>query len=265
MTGIYKGLVVSNRQAASDMYIMEFIAPDMARECKPGQFLQVRSGATNDPLLRRPFSIYDVAAASGTISLLYRMVGKGTGLLAAVKEQAYVDVMGPLGRGFTLPDKPENIVMVGGGVGVAPLLYLGRTLRERHCQVRLLYGAENAAQLVAESQFAELGIPVLTATMDGSVGQKGLATDLLVGLDNSGPIDKIYACGPEAMMEVAANWGKARKIWGEVSLEEHMACGVGACLGCARQLQTLAKGYVKVCLDGPVFNIDEVELYKHFD
>ena len=262
MSGLEKGMVLSNRQVATDMYILEFSAPSIARECKPGQFLHVRTGSTDAPLLRRPLSIYDVVAGSGRISLLYRVVGKGTDLLTGLMTNQYIDVMGPLGRGFTLPDRPENTILVGGGVGIAPLLYLGRVLKERQCRVLVMCGAGTAEQLVT-CKFDELDMQVLPATMDGSSGHKGLVTDLLTGLNNPGDIDKVYTCGPEPMMAAVAQWAQAHNIWGEVSLEEHMACGVGACLGCARRLKTVDEGYVKVCKDGPVFNFNEVELYKN--
>jgi len=262
MSYLEKGLVLSHRQAAKDMFLMEFAAPAIAKECKPGQFLQVRSGGTNDPLLRRPLSLYDVDQNKGTISLLYRVVGKGTGLLTGIKVNDYVDVMGPLGRGFALPDRPENILLVGGGIGTAPLVYLGRALKERQCKIQVISGAACAVQLVAEDKFKQLDIAYLPATMDGSAGLQGLVTDLLATLEPDG-IDRIYTCGPEPMMELVAQYAKGNNIWGEVSLEEHMACGVGACLGCARKLKNCHEGYVKVCKDGPVFNMNEVCLYKN--
>lgn len=263
MSILEKAMVLSNQLVGPDLYNMEISAPAMAVKCLPGQFLHIKTGGTDDPLLRRPLSIYDVVAESGTISLLYRVVGKGTGLLTSVKVNEYVDVMGPLGRGFTLPEQPENVMLVGGGVGIAPLLYLGRALRDRQCQVKVLCGAATTAQLVAGDRFEGLGISFIPATMDGTAGVKGLVTDLLNNREISAGIDRVYTCGPEPMMAAVAEWAQTRDVCGEVSLEEHMACGVGACLGCARKLRNEDNGYVKVCKDGPVFNINEVELYKN--
>ena len=263
MSRLEKARILTNQQVGPELFVMELSAPEIAAKCKPGQFLNIKPGDTNDPLLRRPISIFDVAAGRGRITLLYRVVGKGTGLLTGVKVNDYVDIMGPLGRGFTLPDQPENIVLVGGGVGIAPLLYLGRVLRERQCQVTVMCGAATAGQLVAADRFQHLGISWVSATMDGSDGFKGLVTDLLNSDWVPVGIDRAYTCGPEPMMEVVAQWAQMHNIWGEVSLEEHMACGVGACLGCARKLKSDYEGYVKVCKDGPVFNINEVELYKN--
>ncbi|MEA4925543.1 MAG: dihydroorotate dehydrogenase electron transfer subunit [Syntrophomonadaceae bacterium] len=263
MSKLEKAMVLNNRRVGPELFVMEVSAAAMAGLCRPGQFLHVKPGGTDDPLLRRPLSIYDAVAGSGRISLLYQVVGKGTGLLTDVKVNDTIDLMGPLGRGFTLPDRPENIVLVGGGVGIAPLLYLGRVLRERQCQVKVLGGAGTAAQLVAEERFQALRIEFITATLDGSAGIKGLVVDLLDSPDLTAGIDRVYTCGPEPMMAAVAGWARARNIWGEVSLEEHMACGVGACLGCARKLKHQDEGYVKVCKDGPVFNFDEIEFYKN--
>lgn len=263
MSKLEKAMVLSNRQIGPELFVMEISAGAMAGECQPGQFLHVRPGGTDDPLLRRPLSIYDVVTESGRIALLYRVVGKGTGLLTSVKSNNYIDLMGPLGRGFTLPDQPEHIILVGGGVGIAPLLYLGRVLKARQCQVKVLCGAGTAAQLVAEERFKALEIEFIAATMDGSTGIKGLVIDLLDNQDLTTGIDRVYTCGPEPMMAAVAGWAETHNIWAEVSLEEHMACGVGACLGCARKLKHQDEGYVKVCKDGPVFNVNEIELYKN--
>ncbi|MDD3363780.1 MAG: dihydroorotate dehydrogenase electron transfer subunit, partial [Syntrophomonas sp.] len=141
----------------------------------------------------------------------------------------------------------------------APLVYLGRVLKERECHVMVMCGAANADQLVAADKFKQLDIPFLPAAMDGSAGYKGLVTDLLLTQVNAGGFDIIYTCGPEPMMDLVALYAEIHHIWGEVSLEEHMACGVGACLGCARRLKASDEAYVKVCKDGPVFNMTEVE------
>ncbi len=263
MSSLEKAMVLNNRQVGSELFVIELSAPAMAGKCQPGQFLHIKPGRTDDPLLRRPISIYDVVAGSGRISLLYRVVGKGTGLLTRVKVNDQVDIMGPLGRGFTLPDQAESVLLVGGGVGIAPLLYLGRILKEKQCQVTVLCGAATAGQIVAGERFQDLGMSFKSATMDGSAGLKGLVTDLLNSYEAPAGIDRVYTCGPEPMMAAVAGWAGAQNIWGEVSLEEHMACGVGACLGCARKLNNDNDGYVKVCKDGPVFNINQVELYKN--
>jgi len=260
MPSVEEGLILKNQRAGEDLYEMDIVAPRIIRESQPGQFIQVRVGESHDPLLRRPISIYDVNLDRGTLSLLYRVVGSGTRLLTGYRAGDYLDVMGPLGKGFTLPAKAERSLLIGGGVGMAPLLFLGRALRARNCQVTVLSGAGTVQQLAPVERFERLGMSCLIATNDGSAGTKGLVTDLL---DNPlGPIDRLYGCGPEPMMAAAASWAREHSIWGEVSLEEHMACGIGACLGCARRIRINDPGYVKICKDGPVFNIDAIELYK---
>lgn len=259
MSGLEMGRVLDNRQVACDWYVMDVSAPVTAPQCLPGQFLHIRPINTYDPLLRRPLSIYDVLSDRGIISLLYRVAGRGTGLLARAAADDCIDIMGPLGRGFTLPSANENIIMVGGGVGVAPLTYLARVSLERRCRVKLLMGAADAAQLAVTQRFEKLGVEIKTASLDGSMGYHGMVTDLL-GEEGGSDYSRIYTCGPAPMMAVVSDWAKRQGLWGELSLEEHMACGVGACLGCACQLNAFQPGYAKVCKDGPVFSIQAVEL-----
>lgn len=262
MPKVENGKIVSHRQVAQDMWELELAVPGITGECEPGQFVHIRVGNENDPLLRRPLSLYDVDRKAGMASLLYKVVGQGTRLLTRLAAGDYLDVMGPLGRGFTLPDKPCRAVLVGGGVGIAPLVYLTRRLQALECNVTVLYGAETREQLPAVDKLAGLEVICLPATADGSAGYKGLVTGLLQNELKTGRFDYLYTCGPEPMMAETARLAKENGLRGEVSLEESMACGVGACLGCARKLKEGSAGYVKVCKDGPVFNLNQVEIYK---
>ncbi len=262
MATLEQALIISNEQMAADLFEMEMIAPQVASLCKPGQFLQVGIDINRDPLLRRPISIYDVDQDRGTIRLLYKVVGRGTHLLTTLKAQEYLDIMGPLGNGFTLPVQPVRAVLVGGGVGIAPLLYLARQLLALSGDVTVLYGAGNCRDLVAAQRFENLGAQVLAATMDGSEGYPGLVTDLLAEQIKPAETDMIYTCGPEIMMAAVADFAVQHHIPGECSLEENMACAVGACLGCARKLKGSDANYVKVCKDGPVFSLQGIELYN---
>lgn len=254
MPALEKGLVVAHQQVGDGLYEMEVIAPAIAQDANPGQFVHIRSGSTHDPLLRRPLSLYDVDKRLGSISLLYKVVGRGTDLLTRVKTQEYVDIMGPLGHGFTLPAPGLTALLVGGGVGIAPLIYLARVLKEKGNPLKTAYGvASRSDAAVYERKFAELGVEALVATMDGSLGYKGSVIGLLQDKIKAAQVDMIYTCGPEAMMAAVTGFANQHGIEGEVSLEEYMACGVGACLGCARKLQPEDNEYVKVCKDGPVF------------
>ncbi|NMC27863.1 MAG: dihydroorotate dehydrogenase electron transfer subunit [Syntrophomonadaceae bacterium] len=262
MARLEKGIILSHRQVAPEIYSLEFAAPALAREASPGQFLQVRTSPTYDPLLRRPISLFDAEAERGVVTLLYRVVGRGTSLLTELPVDGLVDVMGPLGRGFTLPERPEKVLLVGGGMGLAPLLFLGRMLKQGGSQVKILGGAADAQRLWAGNRFERLGISFSPVTVDGSAGRQGLVAELLADWPELDQVDRIYCCGPEAMMAAVSKIAREHNIWGELSLEEHMACGVGACLGCARLLQPGDTGYVKICKDGPVFNMSEVQLFK---
>lgn len=258
MTVNEKVIITENRPVGQDLFVMEFCLPALASECKSGQFVHVLLNSQADPLLRRPLSLFDVDHENGIIRLLYRVVGRGTELMAQKRINETIEVMGPLGAGFSLRDN-EKVILVGGGVGIAPLVYLARMLNEKGCQVTVLHGVANKEQLVAAPYLAYPGIELLTATMDGSEGYKGLVTDLLQEKIDPLKCDFIYTCGPEPMMAAVAAYARRNKIPGEVSLEEHMACGVGACLGCARKLKPGDENLVKICKDGPVFPINAVE------
>lgn len=257
-----KGLVVAHRQVTSSLYEIEMIAPAISRECMPGKFVHVRPGLTNDPLLRRPLSIYDVDHKLGSVTLLYKVVGRGTDMLTKVRPKEYVDLMGPHGRGFSLSESPSRCLLVGGGVGIAPLVYLARVLVERKCKVKVLYGTASRSDLAGFERIREIGVEFMPATMDGSAGYRGVVSDLLREKIAPAEVDFIYTCGPEMMMAAVTDFARQHNIPGEVSLEEKMACGVGACLGCARKLKPDDTQYVKVCKDGPVFSMNEVQ-FEH--
>lgn len=258
-----KGYVIANKQLSEGLYEMEFISPHISSECQPGQFVHIKTGYDNEPLLRRPFSLCDVDKQLGSIRLLYKKVGKGTSLLADIKPKEFIDVLGPLGRGFSLPESPQKVLLVGGGVGIAPLIYLARVLKKNKCQVRVLHGAESRKELVGLDILKKIGVEFMPATTDGSCGFRGLVTDLLCTKIDVEQVDYIYTCGPEPMMAAIARFAKEKGIPGEVSLEEYMACGIGACLGCARKLKAKDLEYKKICQDGPVFSMEDVDLDKN--
>lgn len=261
MSTMEKALVLSNKKLGGDMYEMEFKAPNLSIQCVPGQFVHIITGPGYDPLLRRPISLYDVNKNTGTISLLYKVVGKGTGLLSKVAVNEYLDVIGPLGRGFSIPSTPRRTLLVGGGVGIAPLVYLARELKQKANEVTVLYGCSSQSEAPAAQRLQSIGVKLIIVTMDASSSLQGLLTPAnVVGEIDPAGIDFIYTCGPEAMMAVWVEFAKQNGISGEVSLEEHMACGVGACLGCARKLQETDVSYAKVCKDGPVFAMEQVDL-----
>ncbi|MDR1160040.1 MAG: dihydroorotate dehydrogenase electron transfer subunit [Syntrophomonadaceae bacterium] len=254
-----QGMVIENVQKNSGWYEMEISIPSFAPCARPGQFVHIKTGAGSDPLLRRPFSICDFDKDAGRLFLMYKLVGSGTKWLSSVASGSYIDIVGPLGKGFTCPDPGARVILVGGGIGIAPLLYLARRLTERNCRLRIFYGVEEYHQLSALNKFERLGVNIDVATHDGSAGFKGLVTDLFEQKIVSEKADVIYTCGPEIMMAKVAAVAAQYQIPGELSLEEYMACGVGACLGCARKLKAEDDNFVKICKDGPVFSFSQMK------
>ncbi len=227
-------------------------------ECLPGQFAQLRADAPG-VLLRRPISIHDVE--NDTISFLVQVVGEGTRWLGALREGDVLNAVLPLGRGFTVPSQPshDGVLLIGGGVGVAPLLFLGKTLRARGIKPTFLLGARSQAQLLRLDAFREVG-EVLITTEDGSEGERGFVTQhscFSPLTSHPSPLTFIYTCGPSPMMKAVARLARERGIDCEVSLENRMACGVGACLCCVEEL---SDGHNHcVCTDGPVFRVEELK------
>lgn len=258
MSILEKAPVVFQQHLAGDIWILEFESPSMAARAQPGQFVNVRAGQSSDPLLRRPLSIHDVNTQTDCISLLYKVVGRGTEMISAIGLNQKLDVMGPLGKGFTLAPAGASCLLAGGGMGMAPLCFLARRLKEKGCQVVVLYGAETLEQAVALKFFRDQGIECRLATFDGSGGRKGFVTVLLEAMEPAPAYDQLYCCGPPGMMVNIAEWARFHKVSAEFSMEEHMACGVGACLGCACKLKPGDEGYAKVCKDGPVFNLEDL-------
>lgn len=239
-----------------DIFRLTLAAPDLAAAVRPGQFVMVACGSGRDPLLRRPFSVHS-SHADGTIRLLFRVVGQGTRLLAAVEAGAALSLLGPLGRGFRPPPPGGEACLIGGGIGIAPLYFLAQWLLAQGRTPQVLLGAARAVELEAlQREFLELGSTVRVSTDDGSLGHHGLVTDLLPAL--AGTVGKVYACGPVPMMAAVARFCGDRLAC-EVALETHMACGLGACLGCAIPVPGQADAYRHVCRHGPVFDAKEVQ------
>lgn len=252
-----KAEIVRTEKLAEDICRFTIKAPAIAAASKPGQFVMLRTGEGLDPLLRRPFSVHQ-AAADGVLQVLFKIIGKGTQGLARLRDGGQIDVLGPLGRGF-VHDGGHDHYLVGGGIGIAPLLFLAGRLLENNAPaaITVLLGARTKSEVAPlADEFAAIGLKVRTATEDGSQGQEGLVTDIMSGGKNKNPV-MVYACGPYPMLRAVA--GICRKQgWGcQVSLETIMACGLGACLGCAVSRADM-NGYVHVCKEGPVFDADEV-------
>ncbi|NLW17509.1 MAG: dihydroorotate dehydrogenase electron transfer subunit [Firmicutes bacterium] len=252
--------VVSNEQLNEHTWLMRVQVPAIAQRVKPGQFVQVRVTGTYDPFLRTPLSVHDCDPTQGTIDLLYQTVGTSTRLLSEYTKSTPLNILGPLGRGFTLPAPASNnfALLVAGGIGIAPMLLLARKLVANQISTRLLYGARSVSELVRIDAFERLGVTVACSTDDGSYGITGNVVDLLAGFLQSGVAGEIFACGPNPMLRALQALVREKKLSAQLSLEAYMACGLGACLGCA--VPVPGGGYKHVCTDGPVFDEREVQL-----
>lgn len=257
-------VVATEALDAEDFYLV-LESPELARSAKPGQFVHVSCNTDNgpprhDPLLRRPISIASVDRLTDRIGLLVRVVGRGTGILARIQAGEFLDLLGPLGSPFPLPPNGAPVLLVGGGVGIAPLFFLAQELWTEGARITTLLGARTREGLFFRERFAGFGA-VLTTTEDGSCGKQGyvtsrLAEALQIGAGTDGQSPVVYTCGPRAMMAevVAFCRREGLQVW--VSLEERMACGVGACLVCSCKIRG---HYRRVCSDGPVFDGREVD------
>lgn len=250
--------IIQNTEIAPDIYKMELQASEIAQKANPGQFLHIRCSDTLSPLLRRPISIADVDKKAGKIKIIYRVVGEGTHLLCQKKPGSRIDLIGPLGKGFPLPNKGKTSIIIGGGIGVAPLFYLAKKISG---PVTALLGFTTKQEAFGIEFLNSLGIEVIITTDDGTLGHKGFPTELLKQYlkqcqDKSDLI--LYACGPKLMLSGVKAIAARDNIPAYFSLEERMACGVGACIGCS--VKSSQEGYKKVCKDGPVFEAGEIEL-----
>lgn len=246
-----KAVVVDNVKIGSDVNKLVLYSPDISGQADPGQFVHLRIEDSIDPLLRRPFGIAEVNLRDHTISIYCRIVGRGTFLLAGLRKNDIVDCLGPLGRGFDL--NCERPLLIGGGMGSAPLLYLAQRLCPR--PVTVLLGGRTKGELFWARLFSESCRSIRVTTDDGSQGTRGTVTDVLPEILEQ-EFDRVYTCGPRSMMQNVVAQIQRANIPCQVSLEEHMACGLGACLSCT--CEATDKTRKKVCLDGPVFWSEEV-------
>ncbi len=251
--------IVSHHKVALDCRRLVLATPEVAAVARPGQFLHVRCNGTADPLLRRPFSIHDVDRERGLVTLLYRVVGRGTALLATRRKRQKVNVLGPLGRGFQVPLECRRVVLVGGGMGIAPLFFLVRELAvDLTRAIWVLHGARTAGELNFVN-FGALPVHLRVATDDGSLGFRGSVVGLFKELAPEVQPDWVSAAGPTGMLRALGQEMRRLGLPGEFSLEERMGCGIGACVCCSCRIGSPENwNYQRVCADGPVFPAGEV-------
>ena len=258
--------VISNVHLSSDYNVLGLAAPRIAELALPGQFVMVKPGRGLEPLLRRPFSVFEVLQERGAViglSLLSKRIGPSTTLLYDARPGDRIQCLGPLGRPFAPVTAPDDAWLVAGGVGLAPFATLAQTLRARRVHVRLYYGARRAAELFYLDMFERIGVELVLTTEDGSQGEHGRVTAPLERDLKARPTDAsvmLYACGPEPMLAAVARLSAAYGRPSQVSVERVMGCGVGGCYSCVIPVHT-GEGrphFVRACLAGPVFRGDEV-------
>lgn len=247
-------MVTESIRLHANYVLIKLTQSDSLPEMLPGQFAEIRVDNSPTTFLRRPISINYVDRQKNEIWFLVQLVGDGTRKLATVQPGDIVNVVLPLGNGFSIPQQPKQkkVLLVGGGVGTAPMLYLGETLLKMECKPTFLLGGRSKNDLLQLDHFTSLG-EVHTTTEDGSMGEKGYVTMHSILKENK--FDMIYTCGPKPMMVAVAKYAKENGIECEVSLENTMACGVGACLCCVEKTN---EGHVCVCKEGPIFNINKL-------
>ncbi len=245
--------VTANQELMPEVRLLEVTAPEIARSAVPGQFAMLSCCNGNERLLRRPISIHHVQ--EDTVSFLFAVLGAGTEWLAGLKNGDMIDLLGPVGKGFTLDQGKGNILLVAGGMGIAPLCFLADRAVSKGRQVILLAGARTST-LFYPARLIPREVQVVTATEDGTAGIKGMVTSLLPEFVQQS--ERIYICGPLAMYQAVRKGyaGILQHLPVEVSLEVRMGCGMGFCYACTVKT---TRGLKQVCKDGPVFSMDEVE------
>ena len=252
--------LVKKEVVAEGIYIFTVKAPAIASKAKAGQFLEIKISKTGAPFLRSPICIYNICKEEGLVEFIFQVKGEGTKLLAEENVGAEIDIMGPLGNGsFDISDY-KKVAIIGGGIGTYPLYELAKELNEKS-DVTVYIGFRNKDLVTLEDEFAKVSNRLVITTDDGSYKEKGFAINFLKEDCKKEKPDMIYACGPLPMLKAVREFALEENIPCQVSLEERMGCGIGACLGCAIKIISGEEPrFGHVCKDGPVFNAKDVEI-----
>lgn len=250
------GQILSNDIVAEGIHLLRLKIPRIASAILPAQFVNLRVAPARDPFLRRPFSALRADRKAGWVDLLYDVVGPGTGALAGLGPGGAVDALGPLGLPYAPPPEAGRVVLVGGGVGIVPLAFWAHEAGDRRGDSVLLFGAARRGRLPDLKRLLPEDLPVEVATDDGSAGHRGFVTELMARHLGAGGC-QVFCCGPTPMMKAAAAVAAGFQAPCHVSLENHMACGFGACVGCVVEHPDEPdpyRRYRRVCVEGPVFD-----------
>ena len=250
---------IVNKKSWENYHLLSLESPEIALQAQPGQFIMVRISSRHYPLLRRPLSIH--AVNKKNIEIFFQNSGTGTSILSKKKVNDFLDIIGPLGKGFNLETsyKEKQVAVIGGGRGIAPLYFLTKELKHIGYSVNVFYGGKTHSDLPLKEKFEKNGFKIYFSTDDGSLGFKGFVTESFQNKLNKIKPALIFACGPEVMLEKISRIAKKEKIPAEFSLESIMGCGFGACWSCVKKIKTGKEAeWVKICEEGPVFSLDEI-------
>jgi dihydroorotate dehydrogenase electron transfer subunit len=266
----HRARVTAHRRIACDHYLLSLACAPIAQAAQPGQFVHLHCSAKplwhgGGPLLRRPFSLYDVDRRRGICRVIYKVVGLGTASLQAVAVGDTLDLIGPLGTSFVAGGSVRRAVLIGGGVGIPPLYFWAKTLNTLKISSEAFLGVQTKDYLICDGALRQLGVPTRVATDDGSAGFHGYVTGLVERSFRRAPPrggTTLYICGPTPMMQAAAALAGRRGLPAQVSLEERMGCALGVCMGCIVEIAgphaTAHKRFQRVCTEGPVFDAEAV-------
>ena len=246
-------IIAEKTAIAREIYSFTIVCPEAAAAACPGQFVHIRAKGFT---LRRPISICGIDKEKGTLRIVFEVRGEGTSEITKLNKGELIDMLAPLGHGFTVDNSFNKVILIGGGIGTPPMLPLAKLYGSKAVAIS---GFRNASAAILHDDFRSTGAETILCTDDGSAGIHGFVTQPLAELTEKGGIDAVYACGPMPMLKNVAKICKEKGIFCEISLEERMACGIGACLGCAcRTVRNDEEYFAHVCKDGPVFNAEEV-------
>jgi dihydroorotate dehydrogenase electron transfer subunit len=264
---ILKSRLIEKNWLTPTVVRLKFANHYLADNTHAGQFINIKVSNNYIPLLRRPFSIHRVNREQQWFEILFQVIGKGTELLANHEVGENLDLLGPLGNYFTIPQNCNHAVLIAGGLGIAPLLFLAQELTSQNIQVDLFFGNRSKQNFCCLQDFEALGVAYYLATEDGSLGFKGTVIDLLEARQENIRGEKIalYACGPNPMLQKVKEIANQSQLHCQISLETMMACGFGVCLGCVVNATSKFDPYKYVCKDGPVFNASEIDLSGQFN
>ena len=260
---LLKGEILENRKYGENLYKIEVFSPYICKNALPGNFINVKCtfAGMHDPLLRRPFSIYEVDRRFNVFSILYLVRGRGTAFLPGLKKGAILDFIGPLGKAFEIEKDFKKYVLVGGGIGVAPLCFIANELLTGGKECHFIAGFKDSTFYSWERDLIKILRNYKIFTEDGSMGEKGIPSEYIRKNLKEFKDHVFVACGPRDMLKELQNIFSDKKIRAQVIMEEKMACGVGTCMGCVIRLKNGKGGfdYKRVCSDGPVFDLMEVD------